>query len=60
MHSLSHGYMTHVLPIFVPEDVAKAKALCTISQLIILGVTDYFPIFLRCCILVKNQQTLTS
>jgi len=37
--------MTHYLPIFVPEDVAKAKALCNISQLVMCGARSYRLLF---------------
>jgi len=33
------------LPIFVPEDVAKAKALCNISQLVIFVARSYRLVF---------------
>jgi hypothetical protein len=37
--------MTDVLPIFVPEDVAKAKALCIVSQLVTFGARSYRSLF---------------
>lgn len=34
-----------VLPIFVPGDMAKAKALCNISQLVTFGTRSYGLVF---------------